>query len=244
MTHSKKKTVRRTAEPGLGDIRLDPLLVGADREFLDTFPRAVVQETGALPVRRYGGFGLVVTRGSGDALKRLQRESDMRLVGVPALNSFGVDLFLRYWTGGDDANTPALWVSDARRNYLRKLGGMISLRGQVNSVGVLMSLVTSSPLLGRCPLVVMRVGDEGQVLFLHGMGGLRVGVRFPGGWQKEVMERLRAEFNLQGVTSADGHLIENRGPEERGLHDLTATVLPPLEGETLILEPRGRARAT
>ena len=133
MATSKKKTVRRTTEGVLGDIRIDPLLVGADREFLDTFPRPLVQETGALPVRRYGGFGLVVTRGSGDALKRLQRESDTRLVGVPALNSFGVDLFLRYWTGGDDTNTPPLWVGDARRHYVRKLGGMISLRGQVRA---------------------------------------------------------------------------------------------------------------
>lgn len=181
-----------------------------------------------------------MTRDGGDAIARLQRDSDVRLVGVPALNSYGMDLFIRYWSSGDPANTPPLWVSDARRNYLRKITGLISLRGQINAVGVLASLVLSSPLLARCPMLVVRVGDEGQVLYLHGMGGLRVGVRFPGGWQKEVVERLRTDFNLQGVTSADGHLIETRGPEERGLHDLTATVLPPLESETLVLEPRGR----
>ncbi len=241
----RTRKIIRKVEPRshpIGDIRIDPLLIGADREFLETFPRAVVQETGAVPIRRFGGFGLVVTRDDGEALRRLQRESDMRLVGVPALNGFGVDLFLRYWAAGDDSNTPPLWVSDARRNYVRKLGGMISLRGQVNAVGVLTSLIITSPLSNRCPLMVLRVGDEGQVLYLHGTGGLRVGLRFPGGWQGDVVERLRGEFNLQGVTSGDGHLIEVRGPEDRGLNDLTATVLPPLEGETLILEPRGARR--
>ncbi len=243
MAHTRKivRRIEPRSQP-VGDIRVDPLLIGADREFLDSFPRAVVQETGAVPIRRFGGFGLVVTRDAGEALKRLQRESDMRLVGVPALNGFGVDLFLRYWGASDDANTPPLWVSDARRNYLRKLGGMLSIRGQVNAVGVLTSLIITSPLINRCPLLVLRVGDEGQVLYLHGTGGLRVGLRFPGGWQGDLVERLRGEFNLQGVTSADGHPIETRGPEERGLNDLMATVLPPLEGETLLLEPRGARR--
>lgn len=234
---------RRKSEPRpntLGDCRIDPLLAGADREFLESFPRALLQETGAIPVRRYGGFGLVITRQNGDpALHRLQRESDVRLVGATALNTFAVDLFLRYLTTPGEG-TPPLWVADGRKAYLRKLGGLLSLRGQVNAVGVLTSIILTTPLNHRCPLLVIKVGEEGQVLYLHGMGGLRVGMRFPGGWQKDLTQRLRQEFRLEGVISADGHLIESRGPDDHGLSDLTATVLPPLETESLILEPRGR----
>ena len=78
------------------------------------------------------------------------------------------------------------------------------------------------------------------VRMLHGMGGLKVGIRFPGAWHADVVRRLREEFRLDGAASGDGHLLEGRGPEDRGLQDLTATILPPLASESVLIEPRSR----
>lgn len=222
----------------VGEVHLDPLLVGADREFLESFPRALLTETGAIPARRFNSFGLVILRPDSDMLPRLQRESDVRLIGVRSLNPFGGDLLLRYWTSGD-SGAPPLWVEDARRHFGRKLNGLLSMRGQLNGPAALAAIILTSPLNQRCPLLVLRVGDEGQVLYLHGMG-VRVGLRFPGAWQPDLARRLREEFRLADVQSADGHLIEARGPEAAGLQDLTATILPPLTCESFLIEPRGR----
>ena len=244
-TRSRDKKGRSAPrETVLAGCHVDPLLVGADREFLDCFPRKLIQDTGVLPLRRYGGFGLVVVRDDPSVVARLQRDSDIRLIGVPALNAFGIDLFLRYWSSAGTGNgTPPLWVSDSRKGYLRKLGGLLSLRGQVNPAGLLASLIVTSPLNRHCPLMVLKVNGEGQAIYLHGMGGLKVGVRFPGAWHDRVIAHLRHEFRLGGVTSSDGHLVECRGPEDHGLNDVTATVIPPLAGETFLLEPRGHHRS-
>jgi hypothetical protein len=124
-------------------------------------------------------------------------------------------------------------MPDERRSYLRRLGEMASFRGRAHPVALLTSLVLTSPLNHQCPILVVRSGDVGQVLFLGGAGGLRTAVRFPGEWHADLLERLKLEFGLNGQAS------EGRGDRERGLDDLTALVLPPLGAETLILEPRG-----
>ena len=220
------------------DLKVDPLLVGADRTFLETFPRQAVLDSGALPLRRYGGLGLVVVRSERDAdesLARLQKVSDVRLMAALPLNEYGVELFLRYWDSAKKAApVPLIWMPEGRRAYLKRLGELASIRGRAHPVAFLTSLLLTSPLNNQCPIMVMRVGNDGQVLFLGGAGGLRMGLRFPGAWHADFVARLKLEFGMNGQET------EGRGGEERGLNDLTALVLPPLATETLILEPRGR----
>lgn len=222
----------------LRDLKLDPLLMGADRAFVETFPRKVLTDAGALPLRRYGGFGLIVTRTETDAkpaLGRLQRETDVKLIAVPALNEYGVELFLRYWESGKPAQTtPPIWMPEERRAYLKRLGELASIRGRAHPVGLVTSLILTSPLNNVCPIVVARTDGDAQVLVLGGAGGLRVGLKFPAAWYADVLSRMKLEFGMNGKTQ------EGRGTEDRGLNNLSAFVLPPLKAETLVLEPRGR----
>jgi hypothetical protein len=221
----------------LREFKLDPLLLGADRSFLESFPKQALLATGAVPLRRYGGLGLVVVRNERDAaetLARLQRESEIRLLAALPLNEYGVELFLRYWdTSRRSTPVPAIWMPDGRRSYLKRLGEMASIRGRAHPVALLTSLILTSPLNNQCPILVVRSGDYGQVLFLGGAGGLRTAIRFPSAWHDDLLERLKLEFGLNGQAQ------EGRGDKERGLDDLTALVLPPLDAPTLILEPRG-----
>ena len=240
--------VRKKADGGNGspvvlkDFRIDPLLLGADRAFVETFPRQAVLDSGALPLRRYGMLGLVVVRSerdAGESLARLQRESDVRLMAALPLNEYGVELFLRYWDTAKDASkkahtpTPPIWMPDERRAYLKRLGELASFRGRAHPVAILTSLILTSPLNNQCPVLVVNTGKEGQVLFLGGAGGLRTAVRFPPSLHADLLARLKLEFGMNGVTEA-------RGGDERGLNDLEALLLPPMAAETLILEPRGK----
>ncbi len=220
----------------LRDFKLDPLLLGADRSFVESFPKQALLATGAVPLRRYGGLGLVVVRNEADArdtLSRLQRDTETRLLGALPLNEYGVELFLRYWESSKRAPVPRIWMHEERRPYLRRLGEMASIRGRAHPVSLLSSLILTSPLNNECPILVVKSGDVGQVLFLGGAGGLRTAIRFPAAWHTDLLERLKLEFGLNGRTQ------EGRGDRERGLDDLTALALPPLDGDTLIIEPRG-----
>ena len=134
MAHaSKTKANARKAHAKPGEMlecALDPLLVGADREFLDGFPKELIRETGILPIRRYRGAGLVVSKPGPSAarnLQKLQKVSDVRLASVPAIHDYGVDLFTRYWeAGGDGDSIPPLWLPPERGAYLHRLGDMLS----------------------------------------------------------------------------------------------------------------------
>lgn len=229
-----------SASQALADCAVDPLLVGADREFLDGFPRKLIQETGCLPIRRYRGAGLVVPPpgGSADkAVRLLQQASDTRLVPIGAIHKYGIDLFLRYWEGGDGQTVPPIWVPEARRPFVHRLGDVVAGTGRIQPPAILASLLLSSPLASLSPVLVASVGKEAHAIFLHGTAGLKLGARFPAKWLKPVLDRLRAEFEMEEVAD---HVTEGRGKAERGLDDLTGLLLPPLRSRSFIIEPRVR----
>lgn len=235
-----KRTTRTAVSTDLELCHLDPLLVGADREFLDTFPKEIIREAGALPIRRYRGAGFAVAKAGtvGEkGLKLLQKECDIRLTAVPAMHDYGVDLFVRYWEGGGDHETlPPLWVPSERRAYLHRLGDMLS-GGRLQPGAALATVILTSPLASKCPLLVAQVGNEGLVYYFHGAAGLKVGARFPAKWLATVVDRLRLEFEMETTSDL---VVEGRGKEQRGLNDLAGFLIPPLKAPSFIIEPRLR----
>lgn len=223
----------------LTDCAVDPLLVGADREFLDSFPKKQIQDTGCLPIRRYRGVGLVVPPPSNGhkGIQKLQRASHSRLISIPAIHEYGIDLFLRYWESGDGQSVPPIWVPPARRSYVNRLGDVLSVTGKIQPAAVIASLLLTSPLASLSPVLLAQVGKEAHAIFLHGTAGLKLGARFPAAWLKGVLDRLCTEFEMEEVAD---HVTEGKGKAERGLDDLTALLLPPLKSRSFIIEPRVR----
>ncbi len=219
---------------------VDPLLVGVDREFLESFPKELLRDTGSLPLRRYRGVSLVVPPAgprSDRALRKLQRASDTRIVSVPAIHRYGIDLLLRYWEGGDGRHVPPIWVPAERRPFLHRFGDALTTTGRVQPAAVLVSLLLTSPLTSLSPVLVAGVGREAHALFLHGPAGLKLGARFPVKLLPAVLNRLRAEFELEEIAD---RVTEGQGRSERGFDDLTGLLLPPLRAHSFILEPRTR----
>ncbi len=233
----RKPAASRGALPVAG-FSVDPLLVGGDREFAALFPPGLLTQAGVVPLRRFRDVGLVTvhSRTGKAGLERARKAVDLRLVHVPAIHDFGVELFLRYLdTGG--ANAPPLWVPEARRGYLDRLGDF----RLPQSAPLIAALALTSPLAAACPMLVSVMGRMGHVLYLHGTAGLRTGVRFPASKLADVLARLRLEFGIDGRGSASEPWLEGRGRQERGLEDLEALLLP-LEGAALVIEPRGSRR--
>ena len=89
---------------------VESLLIGADLEFLDAFPKKLILDTGCLPIRRYRGMALVVPppgSSGAKAVRKLQQISDSRLL---AIHQYGIDLFFQYWEGGSPGTAPPLWT--------------------------------------------------------------------------------------------------------------------------------------
>lgn len=224
----------------LSGCSVDPLLVGADREFLDGFPRKLIQSTGCLPIRRYRNIGLVIPAAGPKGLEgvsKLQAGSDVRLMAVSAIHEYAIDLFLRYWESGDHQASPPIWVPASRRAFVLRLGDAVSVTGKVQPAAVVASLLLTSPLASLSPVLVAPVGKEGHAIFLHGTAGLKLGARFPVQWLKPILQRLRAEFEMEEVAD---HVTEGKGKSERGLDDLAGLLLPPLRAQSFIIEPRVR----
>ncbi len=222
---------------------VDPLLVGADKEFLNGFPRKLIQESACLPLRKYRGAGLVVARNEKEALRylpKLQRSCDVRLMVVSALHDYGIDLFLRYWEGADHRTAPPLWIPESRRTFVNRLSDTLSVSGKIQPVPVITSLLLSSPLASRAPVLVAGLGQQGHAMFLHGMAGLKLGLRFSSKWLKPVLQRLNDEFDMK-TGSVD--LVEGKGRKEKGLDDLSGLSLPPLKSSSFVIEPRIRRRS-
>lgn len=235
-----KGAVRPRGTVPLADFAVDPLLVGADREFAGNFPSGLLAECGVVPLRLFRDVGLVCPR-SGPAgrkgLERLRKAARVRLVEVPAIHDYAVELFLRYMESGDESGPP-LWLNESRRGYLTRLGDFRSPQPGP----LVASVVLTSPLASNCPILVCPMGGEGHVLYLHGTAGLKEGVRFPGALLGGVLARLRIEFGMDGKKSPRDPWVEGRGREERGLEDLTGMILSPIEGELFVIEPRGIRR--
>lgn len=223
----------------VAEFAVDPLLVGADREFVESFPVKLLAECGVLPLRRYHGVGLVVSReglAGRKGLERLQKAADLRLVAVPAIHDYGLDLFLRYLeTGYEDS--PPLWLPESRRLYLTRQGEFT----KPQPAPLVVSIVLTSPLASACPVLVCTMGEEGHVLYLHGTG-LKVGAKFPAKWFENVLARLKIEFGLDGKKNPREPWIEGRGLAQRGLSDLTALLLPPFGGPSFVIEPKNSSR--
>ncbi len=221
------------------EFAVDPLLVGADREFVESFPPKLPVECGVVPLRRFHEVGLVVPR-SGPAsrkgLLRLQKASKVRLVAVPPIHDYGVDLFLRYLEKGTDEGPP-LWLPESRRPYLSRQGEFTSPK----TAPLIVSIVLTSPLASSCPILVCPTGSEGHVLYLHG-SGLKAGARFPVKWFGAVLSRLRIEFGMEGRKEDTEPWIEGRGLRQRGLDDLNGLLLPPLGMPSFVIEPKGSRR--
>lgn len=238
MAKAKKAPKARPGVP-TAEFAVDPLLVGADREFAGRFPPGLLSQCGLIPLRLYRDVGLVVphsrtTRAS--SLERAQKAADVRLVAVPAIHDFGVELFLRYMDSGDES-APPLWIPESRRAYLNRLGDFRAPKPAL----LIASIILTSPLAATCPTIACQMGREGYVLYLHGTSGLKSGVRFPKSRLGEVLARLKLEFGMDGKKTGRDLWTEGRGREERGLEDLTALHLP-LEGEAFVIEPRGTRR--
>lgn len=243
MAKKRKKAATAKSSVLLSGCAVDPLLVGADREFLNGFPKKLIQETACLPLRKYRGAGLVVARDEKEAVKvvpRLQRACDVRLMVVPALHDYGIDLFLRYWEGADHRTAPPLWIPESRRPYVNRLGDTLSVSGKCQPVPVITSLLLSSPLASRAPVLIAGIAREGHAMFLHGMAGLKLGIRFPSKWLKPVLQRLNAEFDME---PGAGHLVEGKGKSEKGLDDLSGLSLPAMKSPSFVIEPRMRRRS-
>lgn len=219
---------------------VDPLLLGVDREFLETFPKKLVQETGCLPLRRFRGAALVVPppgTGAEKAVRRLQSASDARLLSVDAIHRYGIELMLRYWESGDGQSVPPIWVPAARRPFLHRLGDVLSATGRIQPAAVIASLLLTSPVASRSPVLVAGVGREANAIFLHGAAGLKVGIRFPAKHLTAVVERLCADFEMP---KGGDQVREGKARAEHGLDDLSGLLLPPLKGRSFIIEPRVR----
>jgi hypothetical protein len=226
---------RKAAAPVAGvDFSADPLLVGGDRDFAALFPPGVLAQAGVIPLRRFRDVGLVCvhSRQGTAGLGKAQKAVDLRLVEVPAIHDFGVELFLRYMDKGA-ANAPPLWVPDGRRGYLERLGDFRTPRPAT----LMAALLLTSPLAATCPLLVGVMGKTGHALYLHGTAGLKSGLQFPAARLKELLERLKLDFDLDG----GGAWQEGRGRAERGLEGFEALHLP-LEGPAFVVEPRGNRR--
>ncbi len=227
----------------LSGCAVDPLLVGADKEFLNGFPKKLIQELACLPLRKYRGAGLVVARNEKEAVQavpKLQRACDVRLMVVPALHDYGIDLFLRYWEGADHRTAPPLWIPESRRSYVNRLGDTLSVSGKIQPVPVITSLLLSSPLASRAPVLVAGIARQGHAMFLHGMAGLKLGIRFSSKWLKPVLQRLNTEFDMEPGLN---HFVEGKGKSEKGLDDLSGLALPALKAPSFIIEPRIRRRS-
>ncbi|HUR38752.1 MAG TPA: hypothetical protein VM222_04640 [Planctomycetota bacterium] len=234
----KKKGGRRTKGMPVADFAVDPLLVGADREFAAKFPPGLLGQCGVIPLRLFRDVGLVVahTRAGGKGLERAQKATDLRLVSVPPIHDFGVDLFLRSMDSGDE-NGPPLWLPESRRGYLTRMGDF----RRPESAPLIAAVLLTSPLAATCPMLISTMGGEGHALYLHGTSGLKTGVRFPAGRLEDVLSRLRLEFGMDGKKSHAEPWMEGRGRQERGLEDLTGLHLP-LEGGAFVIEPKGGMR--
>ena len=234
----KKKGGRRTKGMPVADFAVDPLLVGADREFAAKFPPGLLGQCGVIPLRLFRDVGLVVahSRGGGKGLERAQKATDIRLVSVPPIHDFGVDLFLRSMDSGDE-NGPPLWLPESRRGYLTRMGDF----RRPESAPLIAAVLLTSPLAATCPMLISTMGGEGHALYLHGTSGLKTGVRFPAGRLEDVLSRLRLEFGMDGKKSHAEPWMEGRGRQERGLEDLTGLQLP-LEGGAFVIEPKGGKR--
>jgi len=234
---------RRAVRPGMpvttAEFSVDPLLVGADREFVESFPPGLPLECGVVPLRRYHEVGLVVPR-SGPAgqkgLSKMQKASRMRLVAVPPIHDYGVDLFLRYLEKGTEEGPP-LWLPESRRSYLTRQGEFTSPK----TAPLIVSILLTSPLASSCPVLVCPMGSEGHVLYLHGTG-LMVGARFPARWFEAVLGRLRIEFGMEGKKASNEPWTEGRGLRQRGLEDLSGLLLPPMGMPSFVIEPTGARR--
>jgi hypothetical protein len=234
----KSKGARRTKGIPVVDFAVDPLLVGADREFAGKFPPGLLVECGVIPLRLFRDVGLVVahTRVGEKGLERAQRATEFRLVSVPPIHDYGVDLFLRTMDSGDE-NGPPLWIPESRRGYLERMGDF----RKPEAGPLIAALLLTSPLAATCPMLVSTMGGEGHALYLHGTSGLKTGVRFPAERLNEVLSRLRLEFGMDGKKSHAEPWMEGRGRQERGLEDLTGLHLP-LEGGAFVVEPKGGMR--
>lgn len=234
---------RRASKSGVhvaqAEFSVDPLLVGADREFTESFPPGLPVECGVVPLRRFHEVGLVVPR-SGPAgqkgLQRMQKASKVRLWAVPPIHDYGVDLFLRYLDKGTEEGPP-LWLPETRRPYLSRQGEFTSPK----TAPLIVSILLTSPLASSCPVLVCPAGGEGHVLYLHG-AGLKVGARFPGKWFETVLGRLRIEFGMEGKKESPEPWMEGRGLRQRGLDDLNGLLLPPLGLPSFVIEPKSPRR--
>lgn len=229
---------RRTKGMPVADFAVDPLLVGADREFAAKFPPGLLGQCGVIPLRLFRDVGLVVahTRAGGKGIERAQKATDIRLVSVPPIHDFGVDLFLRSMDSGDETGPP-LWLPESRRGYLTRMGDF----RRPESAPLIAAVLLTSPLAATCPMLISTMGGEGHALYLHGTSGLKTGVRFPAGRLEDVLSRLRLEFGMDGKKSHAEPWMEGRGRQERGLEDFTGLHLP-LEGGAFVIEPKGGKR--
>jgi hypothetical protein len=235
---AKPKKASKAGIPS-AEFSVDPLLVGADREFAGRFPPGLLSQCGLVPLRLYRDVGLVVPHSratTGKAFDRAQKAAGVRLVSVPAIHDFGVELFLRYMESGDE-NAPPLWIPESRRAYLNRLGDFRAPKPAL----LIASIILTSPLAATCPTMACLLGGEGHVLYLHGTSGLKSGIRFPRARVEELLARLKLEFGMDGRPAAGDRWVEGRGLEDRGLEDLTALHLP-LEGDAFVIEPRGTRR--
>lgn len=239
MAKAKKSGGGRKAKGiPVAEFAVDPLLVGADREFAGRFPPGLLVECGVVPLRLFRDVGLVVahTRVGQKGLERAQRATDIRLVSVPPIHDYGIELFLRTMDSGDE-NGPPLWIAESRRGYLERMGDF----RKPEAPPLIAAVLLTSPLAATCPMLVSTMGGEGHALYLHGTSGLKTGVRFPAERLAEVLSRLRLEFGMDGKKSHAEPWLEGRGRQERGLEDLTGLHLP-LEGGAFVVEPKGGMR--
>jgi hypothetical protein len=218
------------------DFAVDPLLVGGDREFAGKFAPGLLVQCGVVPLRLFRDVGLVVAHSKVGArgLARAQKATPVRLVSVPPIHDYGVDLFLRAMDAGDE-NGPPLWLPESRRGYLDRLGDF----RRPEAAPLIASILLTSPLAATCPMLISTMG--GHALYLHGTSGLKTGVRFPASRVGDVLSRLRIEFGMDGKMSQTEPWLEGRGRQERGLEDLTGLHLP-LEGAAFVIEPKGARR--
>jgi len=233
-----KSSGRKTKGMPVAEFAVDPLLVGADREFAGQFPPGLLVQCGVVPLRLFRDVGLVVahSRVGSKGLERAQKATEIRLVSVPPIHDYGVELFLRTMDSGDE-NGPPLWLPEARRGYLTRMGDF----RRPEAGPLIAALLLTSPLASICPLMVCLMGGEGHALYLHGTSGLKTGVRFPASRLEDVLSRLRIEFGMDGKKSQAEPWLEGRGRQERGLEDLTGLHLP-LEGPAFVVEPKGALR--
>src|SRR5688572_13904821 len=85
---AKSKGARRTKGIPVVEFAVDPLLVGADREFAGKFPPGLLVQCGVVPLRLFRDVGLVVahTRVGDKGLERAQKATSIRLVSVPPIH--------------------------------------------------------------------------------------------------------------------------------------------------------------